>query len=248
MLHQPAELNAATDLFNDALNRAKNHQLSIADVIGCAAQLDSLGQKRLSAELYKTWIAHNSGDVLLHAAYFNYGVALADTGDRAGAIMAFQECIRLKPDFQQSYINLGRVFEDSGQTGEAVTQWLKLVQNLGAINGESVAHKLTALEQTARVLEAANNDAPAEDALRQSLDINPHQTKVLQHWLSLRQRQCKWPVVAEWDRVSRSHLLTGISSLSLQCFADDPIFQLATAYHYARKSIGMTPAKSLAVS
>lgn len=242
MLHQPAELNAATDLFNDALNRAKNHQLSIADVIGCAAQLDSLGQKRLSAELYKTWIAHNSGDVLLHAAYFNYGVALADTGDRAGAIMAFQECIRLKPDFQQSYINLGRVFEDSGQTGEAVTQWLKLVQNLGAINGESVAHKLTALEQTARVLEAANNDAPAEDALRQSLDINPHQTKVLQHWLSLRQRQCKWPVVAEWDRVSRSHLLTGISSLSLQCFADDPIFQLATAYHYARKSIGMPPA------
>ena len=68
MLPQPAEMNAATDLFNDALNRAKNHQLSIADVIGWAEKLDSLGQKRLSAELYKTWIAHNSGDVLLHAA------------------------------------------------------------------------------------------------------------------------------------------------------------------------------------
>jgi predicted O-linked N-acetylglucosamine transferase (SPINDLY family) len=242
MLPQPAELNAATDLFNDALNRAKNHQLSIADLIGCAAQLDSLGQKRLSAELYKTWIAHNSGDVLLHAAYFNYGVGLAAIGDRPGAIMAFQECIRLKPEFQQSYINLGRVFEDSGQTGEAVTQWLKLAQNLSAINGESVSHKLTALEQTARVLEAANNDAPAEDALRQSLDINPHQTKVLQHWISLRQRQCKWPVLAEWERVSRKHLLTGISSLSLQCLADDPVFQLATAYQYGKKSIGMPPA------
>ncbi len=242
MLAEPAELNAATDLFNDAVNRAKSHQLSIAELIGCAGQLDSLGQKKLAVDLYKTWIAHNSGDALLHAAYFNYGVGLADIGDRPGAIMAFQECIRLKPDFQQSYINLGRVFEDSGQTGEAVTQWLKLAQDLGGINGESVAHKLTALEQIARVLEAATNDAPAEDALRQSLDINPHQTKVLQHWISLRQRQGKWPVLAEWDRVSRKHLLTGISSLSLQCLADDPMFQLATAYQYGKKSIGMPPA------
>jgi predicted O-linked N-acetylglucosamine transferase (SPINDLY family) len=242
MLSQPADLNAITVLFTDALNRAKSRQLSIAELIGCAAQFDSLGQKKLSADLYKTWIAHNSGDTLLHAAYFNYGVALADIGDRVGAIMALQECIRLKPDFQQSYINLGRLLEDSGQAGEGVTQWLTLVQNLGSINGESVAHKLTALEQIARVLEAANNDAPAEDALKQSLDINPHQTKVLQHWISLRQRQCKWPVLAEWDRVSRRHLLTGISSLSLQCLADDPMFQLATAYQYGRKSVGMPPA------
>ena len=242
MLSQPADLTAATDIFNDALSRAISHQLSIADLISRAGQLDSLGHKKLAADLYKTWIAHNSNDLLLHAAYFNYGVALADVGDRPGAIIAFQECIRLKPEFQQSYINLGRVFEDSGQVGEAVTQWLKLAQNLSAINGESVAHKLTALEQIARVLEAALNDAPAEDALKQSLDINPHQTKVLQHWISLRQRQCKWPVLAEWERVSRRHLLTGISSLSLQCLADDPVFQLATAYQYGRKSIGMPPA------
>jgi predicted O-linked N-acetylglucosamine transferase (SPINDLY family) len=241
MLSQPADLNAAADIFNNALSRAKSHQLSIADVIGCAAQLDSLGHKKLTADLYKTWIAHNSNDPLLHAAYFNYGVALADLGDRPGAIMALQECIRLKPEFQQSYINLGRIFEDSGQSGEAVTQWLKLVENLSAVNGESVAHKLTALEQTARVLEAALNDAPAEDALRQSLDINPHQTKVLQHWISLRQRQCKWPVLAEWERVSRRQLLAGISSLSLQCLADDPMFQLATAYQYAKKMVGMPP-------
>ena len=240
MLSPPADLNAATVIFNDALNRAKSRQLSIAEVISCAGQLDSLGHKKLTAELYKTWIAHNSKDLLLHAAYFNYGVTLADIGDRSGAILAFQECIRLKPEFQQSYINLGRVFEDSGQAGEAVTQWLKLAQDLSAINGESVAHKLTALEQTARVLEAANNDAPAEDVLKQSLDINSHQTKVLQHWISLRQRQCKWPVLAEWERVSRRYLVKGISSLSLQCLADDPMFQLATAYQYAKKSVGMT--------
>jgi predicted O-linked N-acetylglucosamine transferase (SPINDLY family) len=239
MLSEPVDVKAATDLFNDSISRAIGHQLSIADLIGCATQLDSLGQKQFAADLYKTWIAHNSGDGLLHAAYFNFGVALAAIGDQAGAINAFQECIRLKPDFHPCYINLGRVFEDSGQAGAAVTQWLKLVQDLSAINGESVAHKVSALEQIARVLESANNDAPAEDALKQSLDINPRQTKVLQHWISLRQRQCKWPVIAEWDRVSRRDLLDGISSLSLQCLADDPMFQLAKAYQYAKNAIRM---------
>ena len=241
MVSQAADLNAATHIFNDAIDRARRQQLSIAEVIGCAGQLELLGHKRLTADLYKTWIAHNSNALLLEAAYFNYGVTLADIGDRPGAIMAFQECIRIKPDFQPCYINLGRVFEDSGQLNEAVDIWLKFVQNLSSVNGQSVAHKLTALEQIARVLEAANKDAPAEDALRQSLDIDPHQTKVLQHWISLRQRQCKWPVLAESERVSRRHLLTGVSSLSLQCLADDPMFQLATAHQYGKKSVGMLP-------
>ena len=239
MLPEPIDFKSATDLFKDSINRSINHQLSIANLINCATQLDSFGQKQFVAELYKTWIAHNSGDCLLHAAYFNFAVVLCDLGDRPGAINALQECIRLKPDFYPSYINLGRVFEDSGQAGAAVTQWLTLVQNLSVVNGETVAHKLSALEQIARVLESANSDAPAEDALRQSLDINPHQTKVLQHWISLRQRQCKWPVITEWDRVSRKDLLTGISSLSLQCLADDPVFQLAKAYRYGKTVIGM---------
>jgi predicted O-linked N-acetylglucosamine transferase (SPINDLY family) len=233
------DFKTATDLLKESIRRAISHELSIADLINCATQLDSSGHKQFVAELYKTWIAHNSGDNLLHAAYFNFAVVLADLGDRPGAINALQECIRLKPDFYASYINLGRLFEDSGQPGAAVTQWLKLVQNLAVVNGETVAHKISALEQIARVLESANSDAPAEDALRQSLDINPHQTKVLQHWISLRQRQCKWPVIAEWDRVSRKDLLTGISSLSLQCLADDPLFQLAKAHHYGKTVIGM---------
>jgi len=239
MLSEPTQLKAATELFNNSVNRATGHQLSISDLIVSATELGALGQKQFVADLYKTWIAHNSADMLLHAAYFNFGVVLAEIGDRAGAINAFQECIRLRPDFQPCYINLGRAFEDSGQAGVAVTQWLKLVENLSAINGESVAHKVTALEQIARVLEATNHDAPAEDALKKSLDINPHQPKVLQHWISLRQRQCKWPVVAEWDRVSRRELLAGISSLSLQCLANDPMFQLARAYQYAKTSIGI---------
>jgi len=138
--------------------------------------------------------------------------------------------------------------EDCGQTGQAVTQWLALVNHLSAVNGDALVNKLTALQQIGRVLEAALSDSAAEDALKQSLDLNPHQPEVTQHWISLRQRQVKWPVMNEWDRVSRSALQGGISSLSLACYADDPMFQLAKAYHYAFRSTGMPKPVARAVN
>jgi predicted O-linked N-acetylglucosamine transferase (SPINDLY family) len=238
MSDQPVELKAGTELFNDSVNRAVSRKLSIADLFKSTATLDSIDQKHLAVDLYKSWIAYNADNNLLYAAYFNYGVALMALRDNVGAINALRECIRLKPDFQPPYINLGRALEDSGQNGQAVTEWLALVNQLSVVNGDSVAHKTTALQQIGRVLEAAQSDTAAEDALKQSLDINPYQHKVVQHWISLRQRQCKWPVIAEWDRVSKKDLLTGISSLSLACHADDPMFQLAKAYHFAKNTLG----------
>lgn len=239
MTFPPVGSNAATELFNDSVSRAVGRQLPIVDLFKATATLESFNQKQLAVDLYKTWIAYNGDDNLLYAVYYNYGIALGAVRDNPGAINALRECTRLKPDFQPSYINLGRALEDSGQTGQAVTQWLALVNNLSAINGESVAHKTSALQQIGRVLEAAYSDNAAEDALKQSLDINAHQPEVIQHWISLRQRQCKWPVITEWERVSRKALHSGISSLSLGCYADDPMFQLAKAYHNARNSIGM---------
>jgi predicted O-linked N-acetylglucosamine transferase (SPINDLY family) len=240
---QPLGFQAATDLFNDSVRRAVARQLPLVDLFSGAATLAASGLKAQATELYKTWIAYNADDSLLYAVYFNYGVALMDVHDHAGAINALRESIRLKADFHPAYINLGRVLEDAGQTGQAVTQWLTLANSLPAVTGDAIAHKITALQQTGRVLESANSDAAAEDALKQSLDLDKNQVQAMQHWISLRQRQCKWPAMAEWERVSRKDLQNGISTLSLACLSDDPMFQLAKAYDYAKKSIGMpTPA------
>ncbi|MEI9806126.1 MAG: tetratricopeptide repeat protein [Pseudolabrys sp.] len=235
MTSQPA----GTDLFNDAMRQSVARQLSIVDLFRCAAELAAVGQKQMAIDLYKTWIAYNADNQLLYAVYFNYGVALADQRDHAGAINAFREGIRLKPDFYQSYINLGRVLEDTGQAGPAVAQWLELCNKLLAVNGDAVAHKITALQQIGRVLESTGTDGAAEDALKQCLDLNMHQPEAMQHWISLRQRQCKWPVLEEWERVGRKDLVKGMSSLSLANHADDPMFQLALAYRYAKRAIGM---------
>src|SRR5882724_13106043 len=93
------------------------------------------------------------------------------------------------------YINLGSLLDAQGQGERAVREWMALVNFLPMINGDSVNYKTMALKQIGRVLETANSDTAAEDALRQSLDIHADQAEVIQHWVALRQRQCKWPVM-----------------------------------------------------
>jgi predicted O-linked N-acetylglucosamine transferase (SPINDLY family) len=242
MSNEPIEINAATELFTRALQQSAARQLSIFDLFNTASTLQSLQQRPLVAELYKAWIAYNGDHELLHAVYFNYGVALSELRDLVGAINAFRDSIRIKPDFEPPYINLGRALEDTGQVGAAVAEWMKLINKLSGITGETVAHKLTVMHQAARVLEGMGSDKMAEEVLRQSLDIDRRQAEAIQHWVSLRQRQCKWPVIQESDRVKRKDLLSGLSTLSLANLTDDPMFQLSKAYHYGRHTIGMPKA------
>lgn len=217
--------------------------MPIGDLFREAELLEHAGGHERAVDLYKTWLALNPDDQHLHAAYFNYSVALAKAGDRAGAINALRECIRLKPDFYPPYVNLGRLLEDSGRDGAAIAQWLELVKGLPQVNGNAVRHKLLVLKQIGRVLEAAHHDSAAEEALQQSLDLKLEQPEVIQHWIALRQRQCKWPVIEGWDGVPARALLAGISPLSAAVMLDDPQFQLARACRYARE---MVPVPELA--
>ena len=237
MLHEKGLQKDVALPTSDAERFGYLRRLTIGELFNQAEKLQADGEALASAELYKNWIACNPGDPLLHAAYFNYGVALAKAGDRLGAISATREGIRLKPDFYPPYINLGRLLEDAGQDGAAIQQWLEMTGRLKEVNGETVKNKLTALQQAGRVLESHLLDGPAEDALKQSLDISVAQPEVIQHWIALRQRQCKWPVAAEWERAPASALMAGISPLSLANLLDDPMFQLARAWKYSREFI-----------
>ena len=210
---------------------------SISDLFREAESLEANGNAAASVELYKRWIAFNPQDPHLAPALFNLGVVSQRSGDRFGAINALREAIRVNPDFHPPYINLGRLLEDVGQAGEAVSQWLSMSNRLAPISGPALRHKLMALHQIGRVLEGNHVDGAAEDALRQAIDLSPDQPQAVQHWLALRQKQCKWPVVAGWDGVDGRRLLASISPLSSAVMFDDPVFQLARAASYARQSI-----------
>jgi predicted O-linked N-acetylglucosamine transferase (SPINDLY family) len=212
-------------------------QISIGDLFRAAETLEKAGDGAGAIDLYKKWIAYNPGDANLHAAMFNYAVVMARFGDAAGAINVLRDCIRLKPDFLQPYINLGRLLEDSGLAGNAIGQWFDLVKRMPELNGENLRHKLMALQQAGRVLETHHLDIAAEDVLRQSLDLKPDQPEVVQHWVALRQKQCKWPVITPWEGVTKQMLVGQISPLTAAVIYDDPVFQVARSWHYAKDLI-----------
>lgn len=238
MQDQDASQRTAADLLSTASARASAQALAVSDLFSDAIGLAAQGRPDLAVQLYKVWIAYNPADPLLYAVYFNYGTGLRDIGDLPGAVTAFRDSIAARPDFYQAHINLGRALEDSGQVGAAVTQWIDLTHHMGKITGEAVGFKITALQQIGRVLEDQQQDATAEEALKTCLDLDAGQREAAQHWIALRQRQCKWPVVEPWERVGRQDIMRGISPLSLANLADDPLFQLAAADRYCRHSIG----------
>ncbi len=229
----------STEALAAALARAASRDMSVSDLIDCAEGFRASGEIPLACEVYKTWIAHNPDNPTLHAIYFNYAVSQSDSGDVAGAAVTLRAAIRIKPDFYPPYINLGGALERLGRLDNAVMAWTNLVASLGAVTADAVHFKLAGLKQIGRVLETAHVPAAAEDALTHALEINHDQPEVIQHFVALRQGQCKWPILADSGRISRHKLAGGISPLSTACHTDDPMFQLANAYSYNRRSIGL---------
>ncbi len=244
MTSDSVESNVSLNFFVESVKRAATPQMHITQLLEAAERLKSQGAKQQGADLYKAWIAYHPDDPLLYAAYFNYGVSLSEIPDHAGAVIALREAIRLKPDFFPPYINLGGLLDQLGQGDKAVAGWLSLVNALPSVTGDAVTYKAMALKQVGRVLEVANSDNAAEDALRQSLELIQEQPEVVQHWIALRQRQCKWPLVVPWGHVKQRTLNGAISPLSAACYTDDPIFHLSNALHYNKRLVGL-PSRSL---
>jgi predicted O-linked N-acetylglucosamine transferase (SPINDLY family) len=226
------------ELFSEALKRTIDRSLSVQELISIAERLKAGGEISLSVALYRAWIENNSDNPILHAIYFNYGVILTAANDLHGARAALAEAIRLKPDFYPPYINIGHVLDRMGAGGDAVLQWQSLVNRLAVVNGENINFKTVALKQVGRVLERGFLDAHAEEALRMGLDVDPNQSDVMQHYVSLRMRQCKWPVIVPFGTATRDKMLSGISALSLGAYTDDPFLQLGNAYRYGKANIG----------
>ncbi|OWV97970.1 hypothetical protein [Rhizobium sp. R693] len=220
------------------LERARQQQLSVTGLFQCAESLNSAGQREQAGELYRSWIAYNDSNPLLHLVYFNYSVTLRQLGDLSGSINALRAALKIEPRFGQGHINLGRALEDAGLTGQAIQQWQAFAEMTAEITPERVTHRLMILQHIGRVLENAGLMEEAEKTLWQAMELRPDKIESGQHWTSLRQRQCKWPTLVPSEHVSARQLLDALSPLTLACYADDPIFQLAKAYRYCTSLVG----------
>ena len=228
----------ATEVLSSALIQSMARNFSVADLIHTVETLKQSGQADAVGTLYETWIRYNQDHPLLYAILFNYSVALADSGQLQPARECLDRALALNPDFMPAHINLGRIYERLGTVGSALVQWSAVLAKLAPVNGAAITYKTTALNQSARALEAANQDESAENMLRQSLELDCHQREVAQHFVALRQRQCEWPVVSPWERVGRDVLMAGMSPLSVAAYTDDPLLHLATAWNYNKLDVG----------
>lgn len=237
-----------TDALAAAMIPPMAQQLEVPDLIRAVEVLKASGQTQAVVALYAAWIAGHPTHPLLYAVLFNYAVTLSDNEQLEPARQVLEQAIAHNPDFMPAYINIGRVYERLGNVGLALAHWSAALARMSPITGSALTHKTTALNQSARALEAANQDEAAEQMLRHSVELDPTQREAIQHLVALRQRQCEWPVLLPSERVDVQTLLRGLSPLSAAALSDDPLYQLGLAAHYnrievsdSRERIKLTP-------
>ena len=213
-----------------AAYRVESADFGLVDLIGAVERIAEFGELELGLQLYELWLLHHPAHPLRHVACFNHGTLLLQTGHLMRAAAAFEETIRIDPAFLPAYINAGLSLERLGHLDLAVGQWLRVADSPATTNIDCIGNKTIALKHTARVFKNVGDVGRAEEALRRCLEFDPQQRDAIQHWIAVREMQCKWPVIEPWGRLTKSELMTALSPLALAIHSNDPMFQLANAW------------------
>jgi predicted O-linked N-acetylglucosamine transferase (SPINDLY family) len=221
--------------------RCKDGNFGLFELICTAERMTAGGKAEIGLELYELWLRHHPADALRYVAHFNHGTLLSQTGHTEQAVTAFAAAVEIAPAFLQAHVNGGLALERLGRRGEAINWWLQAVDRVVPIDGACVAHKTQALRHLARVFKSLGEVQRAEGALRRCLDIDPHQRDVIQHWIAVREMQCKWPVIAPWGPLTRSGLMAASSPLGLAIHTNDPLYQLANAWRVFERDVVRSP-------
>ena len=216
------------------LSRLEQGGLEVTELFGAAGQLG--GED--AAALYIAWLGHNPSHPLLCAVLFNLSTVQASLGNRPQAAEALRLAIQFNPDFYPPYINRGNLLEGAGDRLGAIAQWQALVDRLTSVTRETLEFKMSALKQIGRVFALADIDDQAERSLKTCIDLDGGHREVLQHWLNLRQRRCRWPLWAPLTSAEHIRAMEEMAPLSIASYRDDPMWHLATAADFAAKEIG----------
>jgi predicted O-linked N-acetylglucosamine transferase (SPINDLY family) len=217
------------------LAQAQQAQMGLGQLFECAEQLQAAGQQPLVLQLYDVWLAHTQ-DPNKHMASFNHGSMLQSMGMTEQAQSAYRQCVQWAPRFGQAYINLGLIYEKKGLRDQAVETWSTLVGMRLLKDPPANDMLVMALNHIGRVHEDQRQYALAEQAMAQSLALNPKQKGVIQHWAHIRQKSCKWPVFKPLPGISPHEMLMATSPLAMLSMSDDPVQQLLTAHAFVERT------------
>ena len=209
--------------------------MQLAELFTTCEQLQQAGKADEALHTYETWL-DTSTDPNRFMGWFNYGSLLQSTGNTQAAEGAYRQCLAVQPRFPQALINLGLTLEKLGKRDEAIQQWASLVSQRYLQDAPPSDMITMALNHIGRVKEELKQYDLAEQALEQSLAIDPKQTPALQHWIHIRQKSCAWPVYKPLPNISQNAMLMATSPLAMLALTDDPVQQLLTAFAFVERT------------
>ncbi|MED5619775.1 O-linked N-acetylglucosamine transferase, SPINDLY family protein [Ideonella sp. BN130291] len=226
------------------LQRARSGAMQLGELLERAQQLHAAGHAEASAQLYEQWIAATDSPHR-HIACFNWGTVLGALRRPADAEKAYRQALLLQPDFAQARVNLGHQLEQQGRPEDALAEWDQVLRDITPGTPDGATLRLHALNNMARLLEVQRRFDEAEARMVQSLEFKADQPDVLQHYVHIRQKQCKWPVYQPVGEVSPSQLLIATSPLAMLSVSDDPSLQLMAAQRFVLERVPKAPAVPL---
>jgi predicted O-linked N-acetylglucosamine transferase (SPINDLY family) len=213
-------------------------QLGLDQVIQLAEQFQKSGRTADAIALYSLWNQHSTSQDR-HIGWFNQGVMQLNAGDMDGAEHAYRASLDAYPGFAQARINLGLLLERKGQHDNAMLQWSQVAASGYLQGAANVDLQTLALNHIGRLQEQLKQYDLAEHALAQSLQLKARQDDAIQHWVHLRSKQCKWPVMQALPSVSVNAMLTGTSPLAMLALHDDPALQLMAAQSFVQRKFNL---------
>jgi len=222
----------------DLIAWVQSGRMTLAEVVEHADALHAQGHSKAAVNLYGLWLA-STEEPRKHLVFFNLGSLLQNLGDLGGAQGAYQQCLLLQPGFAQAAINLGLVHEKLGQMAEAIRVWAGVAAQRYLDDRASAEMTTMALNHIGRLQENQRNYTQALEALEHSLQVNPKQPGVIQHWVHIRQKACEWPVYKELPGISKNEMLMATSPLAMLALTDDPLMQLLSAHAFVARTYGL---------
>lgn len=163
-----------------------------ADLIRQAEPLLAAGNTESVATLYRDWLARHGEQKAAAAIHFNHAMLLKSS-DKLRTRQAYEKAHALNPQLYQAAVNLGLLLESQGEETQALATWQNALRHDLPAEGRCML-----LNHLGRLEENRKNLPEAEQHLAQSLQLNPRQPDVVQHYIGLRRRQCRWPSTPDW--------------------------------------------------
>ncbi|HEV6964850.1 tetratricopeptide repeat protein [Roseateles sp.] len=234
----PATQPQGLALVEQWLALARSGQWPLPQAMEAASRLQQAGAHDAACLVYQAWVAATASP-LRHVACFNWGAILGEQRRHGDAETVYRMALSMAPDFAQARLNLGHQLEHQGRPEEALAEWRRVYEAEApeGVGTDPLSLRLHALNNAARLLEQLKRYDEAEALMRRSLELDPRQSDVAQHYVHIRQKQCAWPVYETFGEVTHNHLLMSTSLLGMLDESDDPALQLLTAQRFVLEKV-----------